>query len=117
LFSNDPAMPKADAAAKSADSALETFIFEVSAVRPQTLIEFALQARAAHYWHERLNDLIEVTGTARMLVQSVLDAAGIVPKSYDNRPTADEVAEAVVGSNIKTAAIAVRRHHCSSENY
>jgi hypothetical protein len=109
LVSTDPAMPKADAAADEADSALEAFIAEVVAVRPQTLTEFALQARAAHYWHERLHELIEVTDSARMLVQSVLDAAGIVPKSYDNRPTANEVAEAIADSKTRAAELAARR--------
>ncbi len=76
----DDVMPMAQAA----DAELDAYVASLAAVRPQTFAEIALQAVASRYWHERLRDNIEVTQADLDLVASILDAAGIVPKSFSD---------------------------------
>jgi hypothetical protein len=84
---NDDTAP---AEARAADEALRAYVSAVAAIRPQSLTDMALQARAAHYWHERSADLAKVRDSDRQLVQSVLDAAGIEPRSFIAQPIRHE---------------------------
>jgi hypothetical protein len=104
-----PAMvePYDAVAAERAEAALDAFVASVAAIRPPGLADLALLARVAHYWHERFDEgEARRLGTAATLMQTVLDAAGIVPKCYLSPPVSDTERAEI---DREAAAVAARR--------